>query len=116
MSDVRERAADEIFCSSCGEIIKKEAEICPKCGVRNKNAVPATVANASEKDWLVTLLLAIFLSGFGVHRFYVGKVGTGILMILIGWATFGIWHLIDIIMIACGRFKDSEGKLIIQKN
>jgi len=39
MSDGREKAADEAFCSSCSAIIKKEAEICPKCGVRQKNKV-----------------------------------------------------------------------------
>lgn len=38
MSDVRQKGPDEIFCSSCGAIIKKEAEICPKCGVRQKDA------------------------------------------------------------------------------
>ncbi len=34
--DRRQKGADETFCSSCGAIIKKEAEICPKCGVKNK--------------------------------------------------------------------------------
>jgi TM2 domain-containing membrane protein YozV/predicted RNA-binding Zn-ribbon protein involved in translation (DUF1610 family) len=116
MNDVREKHSDEMFCSSCGEVIKKEAEICPKCGVRHKQAPSKSTANASEKDWLTTLLLAIFLSLFGVHRFYVGKIVSGIIMILIGWATFGIWHLIDIIMIVAEKFKDSEGKIIVQKN
>jgi TM2 domain-containing membrane protein YozV len=68
ISDYREKAADEMFCSSCGEIIKKEAEICPKCGVRHKQPPSTTIANSSKKDWLTTLLLAIFLSVFGVHR------------------------------------------------
>ena len=115
MSDFREKAEDEMFCSSCGSIIKKQAEICVKCGVRQRPPVAPVDPNVSEKDWLMTLLLAIFLSGFGVHRFYVGKTGTGVLMILVGWLTFGIWHLIDVIMIACGSFKDSEGKLIVEK-
>jgi len=116
MSDSQEKMADEMFCSSCGAVIKKEAEICPKCGVRQRKPTWVSTANASEKDWLVTLLLAIFLGFLGVHRFYVGKVGTGILMILIGWLTFEIWLIIDIIMIVAGKFKDSEGKLIIQKD
>jgi TM2 domain-containing membrane protein YozV len=64
---------------------------------------------------MTTLLLAIFLSGFGVHRFYVGKIGTAILMILFDWATLYIWNIVDIIMIAAGRFKDKDGKLIIQR-
>lgn len=62
----------------------------------------------SEKDWIVTLLLSLFLGGLGVHRFYVGKIGTGILQLLtLGGC--GIWTLIDIIMIATGNFKDKDG-------
>ena len=65
----------------------------------------------SEKDWLVTLLLSLFLGSIGIHRFYVGKIGTGILEILtLGGC--GIWTLIDIIMIATGNFKDKDGNVI----
>lgn len=65
----------------------------------------------SDKDFMVTLLLSIFLGGFGVHRFYVGKVGTGILMLLTGGG-FGIWYIIDIIFVAIGRFTDADGREI----
>lgn len=62
----------------------------------------------SEKEWLVTLLLSLFLGSLGVHRFYVGKIGTGILQLLtLGGC--GIWTLIDVIMIATGNFKDKDG-------
>ena len=43
MSDLwekAEKAEDEMFCSSCGEVIKKAAEVCPRCGVRYKRAAP----------------------------------------------------------------------------
>lgn len=65
----------------------------------------------SEKEWLVTLLLCLFLGGIGVHRFYVGKIGTGILQ-LITLGGCGIWTLIDLIMIVTGSFKDKDGNEI----
>ena len=39
------------------------------------------VSEISPSEWTITLVLCIFLGGWGVHRFYVGKVGTGLLMI-----------------------------------
>lgn len=65
----------------------------------------------SEKDWLTTLLLCLFLGGLGVHRFYAGKIGTGILQ-LITLGGCGIWSLIDLIMILTGNFKDGQGNPI----
>ncbi len=65
----------------------------------------------SEKDWLVTLLLSIFLGSLGIHRFYAGKIGTGILQ-LITLGGCGVWTLIDIIMIVTGNFKDNDGNII----
>ena len=65
----------------------------------------------SEKSWIVTLLLCFFLGGFGIHRFYAGKICTGILQILTVGG-FGIWVLIDLIMIIVGKFTDKEGNLI----
>nr|WP_082866820.1 TM2 domain-containing protein [Paenibacillus elgii] len=67
--------------------------------------------NKSPKSFVAALLLAFFFGSLGVHRFYVGKVGTGILM-LITLGGFGVWTLIDFIMIAVGSFTDSEGRPI----
>jgi TM2 domain-containing membrane protein YozV len=109
MSDTRVKAADEAFCSSCGAIIKKEAEICPKCGVRQKRA-----SFSVSSDWLTLFLLSIFLGELGVDRFYVGKIGTGILK-LITFGGCGIWWLIDWIMILTGKFTDKDGNVINQR-
>lgn len=64
-----------------------------------------------EKSWMTTLLLCIFLGGLGVHRFYVGKIGTGILWMITG-GVFGIGYLVDLIKIICGKFTDKSGNLI----
>lgn len=57
------------------------------------------------------MLLCLFLGSLGVHRFYVGKVGTGVLQ-LITLGACGIWTVIDFIIIAVGNFTDGDGKLI----
>lgn len=68
----------------------------------------------SEKDWLVTLLLCLFLGGLGIHRFYVGKTGSGVAQLLtLGGC--GIWCLIDFIMIIAGKFTDAQGNTITNK-
>ena len=73
-------------------------------------------------DWLATFLFCLLLGCFGAHRFYVNKTGTAVIMLLItvltGWIfglgfyITGIWSLVDLIMIACAKFTDAEGKII----
>ena len=95
------------YCSKCGAEIHDEAVICPKCGC----AVAPSNGSLSEKSWIATVLLCFFLGAIGVHRFYVGRIGSGIAMILT-LGGLGIWTLVDFIVILCGNFKDKEGKLI----
>jgi TM2 domain-containing membrane protein YozV len=71
------------------------------------------MAESSDKKRLVALLLCFFIGVLGIHRFYVGKVGSGILQI-ITLGGFGIWVLIDFIMIICGSFKDKDGLPLTQ--
>jgi len=109
MSDLREKAVDEAFCSSCGAIIKKEAEICVKCGCRQRK--PGNPFGDISSNWITLLILSFFLGGLGVDRFYVGKFGTGILKLLTAGG-FGVWWLIDFLFVLVGKFTDKDGNLI----
>ena len=63
---------------------------------------------STQKDWLTTLILCIFLGVFGVHRFYTGHIAIGVIQLLtLGGC--GIWWIIDLIMIATGSYTDSNG-------
>jgi len=62
----------------------------------------------SSKSRLAVTLLSWFLGYIGVHRFYLGKIGTGILMV-ITLGGLGVWWLIDFIMAVSGAMKDKEG-------
>lgn len=70
----------EKYCSSCGEVIKEEAEICPNCGVRQKHT-----SSSGGKDKVVAGLLAILLGGLGLHKFYLEQPGQGILYLCFFW-------------------------------
>lgn len=68
----------------------------------------------SEKSRLGALLFCIFLGVFGAHRFYVGKIGTGVLTILTFGGVFGIWVLVDLILIIIGGFKDKQSRRVLR--
>jgi len=86
------KGTDEIFCSSCGNLIKSIAEICPSCGVRQRKGA----------DKAALALLAFFLGAFGGHKFYVGKYGIGILYLLFCWTGIpGLIAFIEFIIYLC---------------
>ncbi|MBN2100205.1 MAG: TM2 domain-containing protein [Dehalococcoidia bacterium] len=71
----------------------------------------AVAESISPKSRLATTILAWFLGGLGVDRFYTGHIGLGILK-LVTIGGFGIWALIDFIMAVVGKRKDKNGLLI----
>ncbi len=62
----------------------------------------------SEKKFVPAVLLCFFLGSLGIHRFYLGKVGTGILM-LVTFGGLGIWTIIDFVRLIIGSMKDKNG-------
>jgi TM2 domain-containing membrane protein YozV len=70
-------------------------------------------AGVSDKSRLVAVLLCFFLGWLGAHRFYVGKVGTGLLM-LFTLGGLGLWMLADFIFVSCGVFRDKDGRRVFK--
>ena len=125
------------FCHACGAQTNQLAEICLRCGARLAKAIAEEV---SPKSRLATTLLAWFLGGFGAHRFYLGKMGTAIIMLILwivgflwwlpliieypGFFLVGmgigltcliavwIWAFVDFSFAVSGHMKDKEGKSI----
>ena len=63
----------------------------------------------SDKSRLAAALLCWFVGVLGIHRFYVGKVGTGIAMI-VTCGGLGVWALVDLVVILLGSFRDENGR------
>ena len=76
-----------------------------------KEKLPNSSTPGRDSQWVVILLLAFLLGVIGAHRFYVGKTGTGILMLLT-FGGLGIWLLIDLILIVTGQFTNKAGEKI----
>ena len=126
-----------MYCKKCGKDIGDNYS-CPFCGYGEKpqkpmhmNSVPKKPQNTqpvqsevftpippsqstimySDKNKWVAFFLCLFLGFFGIHRFYVGKVKTGVLWLF----TFGVFYvgwIVDLIMISSGKFKDNYGYLM----
>ncbi len=94
-----------VYCRACGRRIHSSATSCPGCGARQM------VADESHRIILPAFLLCLLLGSLGAHRYYVGKIGTGLLM-LVTAGGLGIWVLIDLIMILAGSFRDIDGKTL----
>ena len=95
-------------CDKCGKLFDSEKE----AEKHEKKCNVVRIKSHHEKEWLTTFLLCLFLGWFGIHRFYVGKTGTGLLyMFSLGFFFIGV--LIDFIMILAGSFTDKGGNFIV---
>ena len=72
-------APAESYCRDCGSVIHSRAEICPKCGVRQRMTPVATRSRTSAA------IFAFFLGGLGIHKFYLGQTGARIVYLIFCW-------------------------------
>lgn len=120
------------FCQNCGAETRPEQEVCLKCGTLLKKQKDPT-----RKNQLVALLLCLFVGSLGVHRYYMGRVGSGVAMLVLYLSAFAflfagykwsglyvfaamavvgftVWWIIDLISIATGKMKDKQGRELSQ--
>jgi TM2 domain len=101
------------FCPHCGAINQRKSSICLECGKAPNSPHEATSpsdenAKISPKSEAVLLILLIFFGWAGLHRIYIGRMGSGILYL----CTFGLFTLgafFDLYLIIAGKFTDSNG-------
>lgn len=89
------------FCNNCGNPTEEEAQFCTNCGVKLPRFI---LGNDQGKSKVLAGLLGIFFGGLGVHRFYLGYTGIGVLQLILTFATCGvasIWGFIEGILILC---------------
>jgi hypothetical protein len=89
-------------------------QFCHACGWNAQFPLPAARVepNPSERSRLAALLLCLLLGWLGAHRFYVGKVGTGLLW-LFTIGLLGIGVIFDLVLIATGEFRDQRGRRLV---
>ena len=119
------------YCKHCGEKILENAVICTHCGCQveelHKDKTPQIIVNNANssvnqnvnqnnndsdypyKSRWTAFFLCLFLGYLGIHRFYVGKTGTGVLWLFTA-GMFGIGWLIDFLMLLFGSFRDKAGR------
>lgn len=117
-----------MFCKNCGKQIDDKAVVCPCCGVETKR-----YGNANDKQPVINIVnenknvngiccprkskwtaffLCLFLGFLGVHRFYVGKSGTGIIYLCTA-GIFGVGCVVDLVLILLGGFRDKFGQPLV---
>lgn len=98
--------AHQIFCFSCGATIHVRAELCPRCGVRQRGPV-----QSDRKNRVTAALLALVLGGIGAHHFYLGQPLLGILYLLFCWTFIpAIIALVEFIIYLCMSDESFDAK------
>lgn len=111
-----------MYCPNCGTDVG-DSNFCPKCGTKVSidgtvpvTGAPSPVVGGKTVDKLAFSLLALLLGTFGIHRFYAGRVFSGIMYILFCWT--GIPSILGIIEFIVAIVKDSDqnGRLVVDRD
>lgn len=110
---------DAGFCTQCGARMRIGDRFCDNCRWDSESDTPGqpppsprNLGPASNYNRLTILLLCLFLGPFGVHRFYVGRVGSGLLW-LFTFGLLGVGVIYDLVLIATGEFRDEQGRRVL---
>jgi TM2 domain-containing membrane protein YozV len=123
MSSAEEAAGRRVFCPDCGSSMGAEDRFCGRCrwdarnpeqhgGLSLPPSSPRSLGPPSDKSRMTTLLLCVFGGFLGLHRFYVGRAGSGVLW-LVSFGLFSVGWIYDLVMVATGEFEDEQGKRVL---
>ncbi|MBR5153075.1 MAG: TM2 domain-containing protein [Clostridia bacterium] len=105
------------YCKKCGGSVSPEEQYCRTCGNRVAQPKPYSDQKTSNRSKLVAGLLGVLIGSWGIHNFYLGNIGKGILQIFLTSVTFGIagiWGFIEGILILCDRITvDGKGQPLV---
>ena len=100
----------DVYCQKCGTKVPENVQYCPACGAAMNNTV------APKKDRLVAGLLGIFLGTLGIHYFYLGKTTAGVISLILGLCSCGIWGIVMFIPgVLILTMTDVELKYVLQE-
>ena len=122
MSSVEETPGRRVFCPDCGASMGAEDRFCGSCrwdaenperhAGRSSRSSPRSLGPPSDKSRMTALLLCVFAGFLGLHRFYVGRTGSGVLW-FVTFGLFSVGWIYDLVMVATGEFVDDQGKRVL---
>ena len=101
-----------MYCKNCGKLVDDNAFVCLSCGAKIERSSVSTDAEGA-KSKIAAGVLGILLGGLGIHRFYLGYIGIGIVQIVVTCITFGVgslWGFIEGILILTGSILQRDAK------
>lgn len=122
VSSAEETPEKKVFCPDCGASMAAADRFCASCRWDAQNpekhaspglpSSPRSLGPPSDKSRMTTLLLCVFGGFLGLHRFYVGRVGSGVLW-FVSFGLLSVGWIYDLVMVATGEFVDDQGKRVL---